>query len=51
MSRVVPCSSDTMATSRPAKAFMSDDLPAFGAPAMTIENPDRETSPIFDLIR
>ena len=44
-SRVVPASSDTIATSRLASAFSSDDLPALGGPAMTMRKPSRRRSP------
>ncbi len=44
-SRVVPGSSDTMATSRRASAFSRLDLPTFGGPASTTRNPSRTSSP------
>ena len=40
-SRVVPASSETIATSRLASAFSRDDLPALGGPAMTMRKPSR----------
>ena len=40
-SRVVPASSDTIATSRRASAFSRLDLPALGGPAMTTRKPSR----------
>ncbi len=51
ISRVVPLSSDTIATSLPAKAFRSEDFPAFGAPAITTEKPLRVISPARDFFR
>ena len=40
-SRVVPAISDVMAASRPASAFRSVDLPAFGAPMIATSKPSR----------
>ncbi len=38
-SRVVPATGDTIAASRPASQFSSDDFPTFGAPASTTRRP------------
>ena len=45
MSRVVPASSETIATSRLARALSRLDLPALGAPASTTWKPSRTSSP------
>ncbi len=45
MSRVVPASSETIATSRRASALSRLDLPEFGAPASTTWKPSRTSSP------
>ena len=44
-SRVVPASSDTIATSRRASALSRLDLPTLGGPASTTRKPSRITSP------
>ncbi len=44
-SRVVPAISVTIARSLPANAFKSEDLPAFGFPAMTTCKPSRSNWP------
>ena len=43
-SRVVPATADTIASSRLANALISVDLPAFGGPAITTDNPSEITS-------
>ena len=43
-SRVVPANGEVIATSRPAIAFISVDLPTFGGPAITTTKPERSRS-------
>mmetsp|Transcript_12067 Transcript_12067/g.44857 ORF Transcript_12067/g.44857 Transcript_12067/m.44857 type:complete len:393 (-) Transcript_12067:435-1613(-) len=45
-SRVVPGTSETIATGRPARAFRSELFPAFGGPMRATRTPDRVISPI-----
>src|SRR3546814_7644914 len=51
-SRVVPAIGETMATSRPAKAFSRVDLPALGGPASTTRiRSEEHTSELQTLMR
>ena len=45
LSRVVPAIGVTMASSAPAKALSSEDLPALGCPAITTRMPSRSKAP------
>ena len=45
LSRVVPATGVTMASSAPANALSKEDLPAFGWPAMTTVMPSRSKAP------
>ena len=45
LSRVVPATGVTMASSAPARALSSEDLPALGCPAMTTLMPSRSSAP------
>ena len=46
-SRVVPATSDTIATSRFAKRLIKLDLPTFGSPIIAILKPSRKISPLL----
>ena len=45
LSRVVPATGVTMASSAPARALSKDDLPTLGCPAMTTRIPSRSSAP------